>query len=96
MARDTHLTMGNRCRATSAAPTLFKPFHNHRTGLSYIDGALYYNNPARVAHQERKLLWADMESEPPDIMLSIGSRFMPKTRQDRDSRNTDTRTYKSP
>jgi hypothetical protein len=35
-----------------------------------------------------------MESEPPDIMLSIGSSFVPKTRQDRDPRNTDTRTYK--
>jgi hypothetical protein len=67
------LTSVPRCRATSAATGYFKPFCNDRTGISYIDGALYYNNPIRVANQERKLLWPDVASQPPDIMLSIGT-----------------------
>lgn len=67
-------------RATSAATSYFKPFENERTGLKYIDGALYYNNPIRVANQERKLLWPDVESQPPDIVLSIGTSFAAETK----------------
>jgi hypothetical protein len=67
-----------RCRATSAATGKFKPFLNERSGSSYIDGALYYNCPAAVANQERKLLWPESSSQPPDILLSIGTGLPPE------------------
>lgn len=62
-----------RARATSAAPGYFKPFINDRTGIGYLDGALYYNNPARVANMECKIIWPDTVNYPPDILLSIGT-----------------------
>jgi hypothetical protein len=77
------LTCVHRCRATSAASGYFKPFCNDRTGISYIDGALYYNNPVRVANQERKLLWPDVASQPPDIMLSIGTSFAAESEKEK-------------
>jgi hypothetical protein len=60
-------------RATSAAPGYFKPFVNSRTKQGYLDGALYHNNPVRVAHHESKLLWSDVQDSHPDILLSIGT-----------------------
>jgi hypothetical protein len=63
----------SRARATSAAPTFFKPFVNSRTKEEYIDGALYHNNPIRVAVNESKLLWPDTEGRHPDILFSIGT-----------------------
>lgn len=60
-------------RATSAAPGYFKPFIHEKTGIGYLDGALYYNNPARVANMEYKLIWPDTMNLPPDILLSIGT-----------------------
>ncbi len=38
-----------------------------------MDGALYYNNPIKIANNERKLLWSDVAESHPDIMLSIGT-----------------------
>lgn len=35
-------------------------------------GALYFNNPVKVANHERKFLWPDVAENPPDIILSIG------------------------
>ena len=64
---------GSRARATSAAPTYFKPFFNKRTNEGYVDGAVYYNNPVRIAFLESKLLWRDVEDLHPDILLSIGT-----------------------
>jgi hypothetical protein len=49
-----------------------------RSGASYIDGALFYNNPATVANQERKLLWPDASGQQPDILLSIGTGCPPE------------------
>ncbi|KAI0888236.1 uncharacterized protein GGS22DRAFT_95044 [Annulohypoxylon maeteangense] len=60
-------------RATSAAPPFFKTFQKHETRNTYIDGALYHNNPVWVAHHERKLIWPDVCNSPPDILLSIGT-----------------------
>jgi hypothetical protein len=62
-----------RARATSAAPTFFKPFIHSRTKEEYIDGALFHNNPIRVAVNESKLLWPETEGYHPDILLSIGT-----------------------
>lgn len=38
-----------------------------------MDGALYHNNPVRVANLERKLIWPDTQDFPPDLLLSIGT-----------------------
>ncbi|KAI4668760.1 uncharacterized protein J4E78_002588 [Alternaria triticimaculans] len=60
-------------RATSAAPTYFKPFRNARTMEGYVDGAVFHNNPVRIANYESKLLWPDADQRPPDLLLSIGT-----------------------
>lgn len=60
-------------RATSAAPTFFKPFVNSRTREGFIDGAVFHNNPVRIANYESKLIWPDMEESHPDILLSVGT-----------------------
>jgi len=39
----------------------------------FIDGALFHNNPVRIANYESKLLWPDAEEHHPDILLSIGT-----------------------
>lgn len=36
-------------RATSAAPMFSRAFYHERTGNSFIDGALYHNNPIKIA-----------------------------------------------
>ena len=60
--------------ATSAAPSLFKPFRTASyPQKTYLDGALYHNNPASVANHERKFLWPDVAENPPDILLSLGT-----------------------
>lgn len=58
--------------ATSAAPPFFKPFESRRR-QTYLDGAIYYNNPIRVANHERKYFWPDVAENPPDIILSLGT-----------------------
>ena len=62
-----------RARATSAAPPYFKPFSPKQSDREYIDGAVYHNNPIKVADAERKYLWPDVETLEPDILLSIGT-----------------------
>lgn len=63
-----------RARATSAAPWYFKPFTIERNDeRGYVDGALYHNNPSRVADIERRLIWPASEVLQPDILLSIGT-----------------------
>lgn len=39
----------------------------------YVDGAVFHNNPVRIANYESKLLWPDSDQRPPDILLSIGT-----------------------
>lgn len=63
----------SRARGTSAAPTFFKPFVNSRTKEGYLDGAVFHNNPVRIANYESKLIWPDSEELHPDILLSIGT-----------------------
>lgn len=59
--------------ATAAAPPYFKAFYHGATRRSYLDGALYNNNPAGIADRERKALWPDVADCAPDIFLSIGT-----------------------
>ena len=69
-----NLHIWEAANATSAAPTFFKPFVRTRyPSKTYLDGALYYNNPASVANNERKFLWPDVAENPPDILLSLGT-----------------------
>lgn len=57
--------------ATSAAPSLFKPFECH--GKTYLDGALNHNNPVYIAWREKKQIWPDVLSKHPDILVSLGT-----------------------
>lgn len=70
-------------RATSAAPPYFKNFIKNETKSGYIDGALYHNNPVNVAQHERMLIWKDVSSQSPDILLSIGTGHDGHMDQDR-------------
>lgn len=74
--------MLHRARATSAAPSYFKPFRSERSRRGYLDGALYHNNPVRVADLERRLIWPDSKFSPPDILLSVGTSCNSTTRQE--------------
>jgi hypothetical protein len=57
----------------------------------YVDGAVFHNNPVRIANYESKLLWPDADQRPPDILLSIGTglhgadteNFLDASRNDR-------------
>jgi hypothetical protein len=64
--------MHNRARATSAAPTFFKPYTHSATGIVYKDGALKYNNPIRIADSERRSIWRSGNNSL-DLHLSIGT-----------------------
>lgn len=66
-------------RATSAAPTMFKPFAHDPSGQVYQDGALYYNCPVEIAIREHRLVWPDA-AEHPDIVLSLGTGVNPNSR----------------
>ncbi|KAL8687035.1 MAG: hypothetical protein Q9224_005271, partial [Gallowayella concinna] len=70
---EKELTIWEAARATSAAPTYFKSFRSARNHRGYLDGALYHNNPVRVADMERRLIWPETEDSPPDLLLSIGT-----------------------
>ena len=72
----------HRARATSAAPSFFKTYSSERSRRGYRDGALYHNNPVRVADLERRLIWPDTELSPPDILLSIGTGCSKTTPQE--------------
>jgi hypothetical protein len=59
--------------AATTASRLFKPFEHRRTKRLYFAGALYHNNPIKVAHRERKLIWPDVAKKHPDLFLSLGT-----------------------
>jgi patatin-like phospholipase/acyl hydrolase len=70
---EQELKVWQAAAATSAAPTYFKPFMHEATKRTYLDGAIYHNNPVRLAQRESKLLWPDVANRDPDIFLSIGT-----------------------
>lgn len=41
----------------------------------YLDGAIYHNNPVRIADKERKLIWPGLSREHPDLVLSLGTCY---------------------
>ena len=59
--------------ASTAAPRFFKKFRHQTSQRSFLDGALYHNNPVRVVQGERKALWPDVADRDPDIFLSLGT-----------------------
>ncbi|CAM1500480.1 Fc.00g096420.m01.CDS01 [Cosmosporella sp. VM-42] len=70
---NTELKIWEAARATSAAPWYFKPFNHSKTTTSYMDGGIHHNCPTLVADCERRLIWEDVSSSPPDILLSVGN-----------------------
>lgn len=84
----------NRARATSAAPPYFKCFTDPHTNQGYLDGAFYHNSPVRVAFQEHQLIWSDISSLHPDILLSIGTgRTKSPSLRSVDCQQRDPKTY---
>ncbi|KAK4446666.1 acyl transferase/acyl hydrolase/lysophospholipase [Podospora aff. communis PSN243] len=65
------LKVWEAARATCAAPQYFKEFHHETSRRSYVDGAILYNNPVRIAELERRILWPEVHQ--PDVILSIGA-----------------------
>ncbi|KAH7009972.1 hypothetical protein EDB80DRAFT_838977 [Ilyonectria destructans] len=67
------LMIWEAARATAATAPYFKSFVQTETMAAYTDGAIHHNCPALVADYERRLLWKEVSSWPPDIFLSIGT-----------------------
>ena len=57
--RPSECALWQAARATSAAPTFFKPMSvdQPRPAITYVDGGLGYNNPSRVAWSEAQRIW---------------------------------------
>lgn len=72
------LKVWEAARATSAAPTYFRPLSHEQSQQTLYDGGIYHNNPARIADQERKLVWPKFGEAEPDIMVSIGTAYKPQ------------------
>jgi patatin-like phospholipase/acyl hydrolase len=55
----SHCAIWEAGRATSAAPTFFKPIDIEipRPGSSFVDGGLAHNNPAELALSEAQKIW---------------------------------------
>ena len=67
------LKLWEAAAASTAAPPYIIAFRHPETDQGYLDGALYNNNPARVAYREARLLWHDISRLPPDVLVSIGT-----------------------
>jgi hypothetical protein len=59
-------------RATSAAPTFFKPMlvDDPPPAVPYVDGGLRYNNPSQLAVEEVRRIWP---GRTPTCLVSIGT-----------------------
>jgi patatin-like phospholipase/acyl hydrolase len=79
--KSAELKIWQAARATSAAPKFFKPYNHDPTQRSYIDGAVFHNNPIEVAEKERKLLWPELQDSYPDIVLSLGTATSPSLKR---------------
>jgi hypothetical protein len=66
-------------RATSAAPTMFKPFAHDPSGRVYQDGGLYYNSPVEIATRELRLL-RPSAAEHLGLVISFGTGVNPNSR----------------
>jgi uncharacterized protein len=59
-------------RATSAAPTFFRPLHLERSREDYVlvDGGVYVNNPSMAAYAEARALYPDADRI---VVVSVGT-----------------------
>lgn len=57
--RATRYPLWQTARATTAAPSFFKPMYidNPRPGIRYIDGGVGLNNPSQIALTEADRIW---------------------------------------
>ena len=73
-SKDTNFYMRDVARATSAAPTYYKPAHispvNGGEKLSLIDGGVFVNNPALAAYIEARKIYPKAKSY---IVVSLGT-----------------------
>jgi len=68
----SNATVPGALRATSAAPTFFKPYvYNCKNGTvkTFVDGGLTANNPTELAIFEARALWPDRDLE---CIVSLG------------------------
>ena len=71
--RDTKCSIWQAARATTAAPTIFKPMSietRPRVPILYVDGGMGHNNPAQLALREAGCIW---EGTAQYCLLSIGT-----------------------
>jgi patatin-like phospholipase/acyl hydrolase len=70
--RPSKCPLWHAARATSAAPSFFKPMcvEPPRPGIIYVDGGLGYNNPAEVALDEARRVWPENKHF---CLVSIGT-----------------------
>lgn len=90
------LTRTRRARATSAAPFFFKPFVHVSTGQTFLDGAMFHNNPINVASTEYELIWPDEPCEFPDIVLSVGTGTSHDLEKQGQGRLLEGKQYRTP
>jgi len=69
------LKIWEAARSTAAAPKTFKPYYHEASKQTYLDGALWHNNPINIADRERKLIWPELREDYPDIVVSVGTTF---------------------
>jgi predicted acylesterase/phospholipase RssA len=67
-------------RATTAAPTFFKP--SKINGTTLVDGAFGYNNPTKLAYSEAIDLWPERDL----CIVSLGTGLVPDSWQEKEKR----------
>ena len=73
MGGTSHAYLWEAARATSSAPTFYKPLAFG--GRALVDGAILCNNPTLVALAEAALLWP---GAPVEVLVSLGTgRLVP-------------------
>jgi hypothetical protein len=70
--RPSECSVWQAARATSAAPTFFKPMavDRPRPAITYIDGGMGYNNPAELSLGEGQRLWPESKQF---LLVSVGT-----------------------
>ncbi|KAK5989815.1 Phospholipase A I-like protein [Cladobotryum mycophilum] len=51
------------------------PLKHEGTGLLFLDGGVFHNNPIRIAGSEFTRIWPESANSHPDILLSLGTGF---------------------
>ncbi|KAF1953384.1 FabD/lysophospholipase-like protein [Byssothecium circinans] len=75
---EKEMMLWEAARATSAAPSYFRPFAHTASEQVYLDGGIYHNSPILVADVESKAIWPSSRDRQPDIILSVGTGIDPR------------------